>query len=75
MRCYFMRDGHIVDVELIPGLTDEQAIEKGHALFKAHNLKLDGFEIWDLKRVVIQHPPPEAESTAEIIPISSHRPG
>jgi hypothetical protein len=66
-----MRDGHIFDVELLPGLTDEQAIAKGHELFKARKDKLDGFEIWDMARVVVQHPPPE---TTEIYPVSSDRP-
>jgi hypothetical protein len=73
MGCYFMRGGHIFDVELLPGLTDEQAIEKGHELFKARKDKLDGFEIWDLTRVVIQHPPPEAKPT-EVISTYSKRP-
>jgi hypothetical protein len=74
MRCFFMRGGHIVDVELIPGLTDEQAIEKCHALFKERKDRLDGFEIWDQKRVVVQHPAPEAEPSAEIISIFSRKP-
>jgi hypothetical protein len=28
MRCFFMRHGRIADVELLPGLTDAQAVEK-----------------------------------------------
>jgi hypothetical protein len=55
MRCYFMRKGHIVGVEALPGLTDQEAIAKGHELFAAQkNVPLDGFEIWDMARVVIQ---------------------
>jgi hypothetical protein len=57
MRCYFLRNGHIFEVEPLPGLTDEQAIEKGHALFEAREDQLDGFEIWDMARVVLRHPP------------------
>jgi hypothetical protein len=57
MRCYFIRKGRIIAVEPIPGLTDEQAIEKGHALFKERKHLVDGFEIWDLARMVVQHPP------------------
>jgi hypothetical protein len=57
MRCYFLRNGHIFEVEPLPGLTDEQAIEKGHALFEAREDQLDGFEIWDMARMVLQHPP------------------
>jgi hypothetical protein len=47
MRCYFLRNGHIFEVEPLPG-ADEQAIEKGHALFEAREDQLDGFEIWDI---------------------------
>jgi hypothetical protein len=74
MRCYFMRGGHIVGVEAIPGLSDQEAIAKGHELFAAQkNVPLDGFEIWDLARVVVQW---EANKpSAQIIPISSRRSG
>jgi hypothetical protein len=59
MRCYFMRAGHIVAVELIPGLTDEQAIEKGHTLFAARKKtdRYEAFEVWDRTRMLIQYPP------------------
>jgi hypothetical protein len=70
MRCYFMRDGHIVDVEGLPGLSDADAIARGRELFEKRKARADGFEIWDMARVVIQCPPPK---TAEIIPISSKR--
>jgi hypothetical protein len=70
MRCYFMRDGHIVGVEALPGLSDADAIARGRELFKERKAPTDGFEIWDMARVVIQCPPPK---TAEIIPISSRR--
>jgi hypothetical protein len=33
MRCYFMRGGHIVDVQELPGLSNEEATAKAHALF------------------------------------------
>jgi hypothetical protein len=37
MLCYFLRDGHIAGVEMLPlGLSDQDAIYEGsHAVFKA----------------------------------------
>ena len=36
MLCYFLRDGHIPGVEIMPlGLSDEDAIARAHIL-KAH---------------------------------------
>jgi hypothetical protein len=67
MRCYFMRNGHIVDVESLPGLSDEQAIERGHEMFAVRkNERFDGFEVWDMARVVIQYPPPEIAPDTQI---------
>jgi hypothetical protein len=63
MRCYFMRKGHIAGVEAIPGLPDDETIKQAWALFeekqKSHGY--DGFEVWDLARVVFQYPPPTDE--------------
>jgi hypothetical protein len=70
MRCYFMQDGHIVGVEALPGLSDAEAIDRGRELFQERRGPADGFEIWDMARVVIQCPPVK---TVEIIPISSRR--
>lgn len=53
-----MRGGHIVGVEALPGLSDQEAIDKGHELFKAREERLDGFEVWDMARVLVQWPPP-----------------
>jgi hypothetical protein len=73
MRCYFLRKGHIVAVEPIPGVADEQAIERGHSLFKAREEQLDGFEIWDLARVVLQHSPPQEQSRPKVFAFYSKR--
>jgi hypothetical protein len=32
MPCYSMRGGHIASVEELPGLTDDEALAKAHAL-------------------------------------------
>ena len=47
MRCYFMRGGHIEAVEELPGLSDEEAIAKAHALFSERRQLFEGFELWD----------------------------
>jgi hypothetical protein len=52
MRCYFIRNGHIVGFEEIIGLTDEEAILRGYALFEARTDNIDAFEIWELDRFV-----------------------
>jgi hypothetical protein len=59
MRCFFMRKGHIAAVETLAGLSDEEAIKKSHELFAARAKEFDGFEVWELTRMVIQHPPPD----------------
>lgn len=60
MRCYFLRRGHIVAVEELPGLSDEQAVEKARCLFAARRgvYDLEGFEVWKRTQVVFQHPTP-----------------
>jgi hypothetical protein len=77
MRCYFMRDGHIAGVEEMPGLSDEEAIEKGRQMFEARKARFayDGFEVWKLAQVLTQYPAPtEAqEPAAEGIYLSSRR--
>jgi hypothetical protein len=64
MRCYFMRGGHIVDVQELPGLSNEEATAKAHALFLERKHLFGGFELWDRTRLVIKYsapsPPPIA---------------
>jgi hypothetical protein len=57
MRCYFMRAGHIEAVEILEGLTDEEAIEKARSLFTERAREFDGFELWDRARVVLRWKP------------------
>ena len=58
MRCYFMRGGHIADVEEVTGISDEQAIAKAHTLFSEHKRLFEGFELWDCARFMISHREP-----------------
>jgi hypothetical protein len=62
VRFYFMRNGHIASVEELPGLSDEEAIAKGHALFLERRHLYEGFEVWDRTRFLFRYP------TSEITP-------
>jgi hypothetical protein len=61
VRCYFMRGGHIRAVEEMPGLSDEEAVAKGHQMLVERRTMFEGFEVWDRSRMVIQYPPIEEE--------------
>ena len=62
MRCYFMRGGHIVAVEELFGLSEEEATAKAHALFSERKHLFEGFELWDHARFLEQaHPGPGAD--------------
>jgi hypothetical protein len=60
MRCYFMRGGHIAGVEAIPGLPDDETVRRTRELFeeRRQSFAYDGFEVWDLARMVFQYPAP-----------------
>ncbi len=60
MRCFFLRAGHIVGVEMLTELSDQDAIATAHLLFSERRTKFDGFEVWDGARIVIRHPDPLA---------------
>jgi hypothetical protein len=52
MRCFFIRDGRIVSVEELLGLTDIEAVQKARSLFAERSEPVDGYEVWDLARMV-----------------------
>ncbi|HXS05550.1 MAG TPA: hypothetical protein VN723_02075 [Rhizomicrobium sp.] len=58
MRCYFMREGHIVSVEFLDSQDDAGRIAQSKKLFdsKAKSLDADGFEVWDGARFVYRFP-------------------
>ncbi len=59
MCCFFVRDGKIVDFEMLPpGLSDEDAIGLAHVLFSGRRGPFDGFEVWDGARLVFKHSKP-----------------
>jgi hypothetical protein len=56
MRCFFLKNGHIVSVELLPGLTDKEAVAKSHRLFaEAPAGRFDGFEVWEKERHIMRY--------------------
>jgi hypothetical protein len=57
VRCYFIRRGHIVDVEILSGLTDAEAVAKARLLFSEHAGPIEGFELWDRARLLLRHHP------------------
>ena len=69
MRCYFMRAGHIEAVEELPGLSDQEAIAKAHALFSERKQHFEGFELWDRARVLIRHPLSAAPNNVVVWPL------
>jgi hypothetical protein len=53
MLCYFLRDGHVAGVEMLPlGLSDEDAITRANTLSSKRAGPFDGFEVWDHARFV-----------------------
>jgi hypothetical protein len=69
MRCYFMRGGRIEAIEELPGLSDEQAVAKSHALFAERKHKFEGFELWNRTRVIIRHPDAAALNNVAVWPL------
>jgi hypothetical protein len=62
--CYFLRDGHIAGVEMLPlGLSDEDAITRAHTLSSKRKGPFDGFEVWERARLVWL--PTSAETVAQ----------
>ncbi len=57
MRCYFLRGGHIVAVEELTGLSDEEVIVEAQALFSEREKSVETLEVWDQTRVIFRHPP------------------
>jgi hypothetical protein len=66
MRCFFLRDGHIAAVELLPqGLDDAEAVERSRQMFeeRTRESRYEGFEVWDMARVVAQFLPPQVSES------------
>lgn len=59
MRCYFMHDGRIENVEMLREGPDDDLIRQAKALFRQHVAlrEYDGFEVWSGKRFVYREPP------------------
>lgn len=63
MRCYFIRNDHVVGVDMLPPeLSDQDAIAEAHRLSAKRKGPIDGFEVWDGARLVIKHSAQSAPS-------------
>jgi hypothetical protein len=57
MLCYFLRDGHLAGVEMLPlGLSDESAIAKAAGRLAKRNGPFTALEVWDGARLVLRAP-------------------
>jgi hypothetical protein len=57
LRCYFLKDGQIVDVAILANdLSDREAAAEARSLFLARAGEVDGFEVWDDVREVVRYP-------------------
>ncbi len=59
MRCYFMRKGNIVGVEILPDdISDADAVERAKQLFEEQRQqgRYEGFELWDRARFIHRWP-------------------
>jgi hypothetical protein len=50
MICYFIKNGRIAAVEEFPGLSAEEALERGQSIFEQNSEGYDGFEVRDGNR-------------------------
>jgi hypothetical protein len=58
-----MRDGHIVAVEELFGLTEEEAVITAHKLYLERGSSYEGFEVWDRTRFLLKHPSPDVDGS------------
>ncbi len=58
MRCYFIIDGRIGDVEFLKEASDEGLITQARELFdlKGKPRGAEGFEVWDGPRFLYRYP-------------------
>jgi hypothetical protein len=55
MKCYFMRGGNIVGVEMLPPeLSEQDVIARARTLSSKRKGPIDGLEVWDSGRLVIR---------------------
>ena len=67
MQCYFLRDGRLAGVEMLPpGFSDGDAIARARILSCKRKGPPDGLEVWDHGRMVFRHLDPYAETLAPI---------
>jgi hypothetical protein len=57
VRCYFMRKGQFVAVEVLTDASDTAAVKQAEEQFTNRSEEsFSGFEVWDRARLVHRHP-------------------
>jgi hypothetical protein len=58
MRCFFLKGGHIIAVQLLNADTDDGLVDQAKAAFYANGGRsaADGYEVWDGKRFIFRFP-------------------
>lgn len=58
MRCYLLKGGHIVAVEMLEDSDDATCLKQAEELFalKGGHLEAEGYEVWDGRRFVFRFP-------------------
>lgn len=58
LRCFFIKDGHIVAVEFLTSTDDSARVAEARRLFEKLGRQhgADGFEVWDRGRFVARFP-------------------
>jgi hypothetical protein len=66
MRCYFVQSGHYAAVEVLDvDVSDAEVIQQAKTLFREHQGRFEGFEVWDLARHVYSFPEGETRSSPD----------
>lgn len=58
VRCYFLKDRHIISMELLKATDDAERVEEARKLFETTGKSkgADAFEVWDRKRFIYRYP-------------------
>ena len=52
MRCFFMRAGHVAEVEMLTGLSRPRIAKAQKLFFLERPGEFEGFEVWDRIRAL-----------------------
>lgn len=60
-RCYCLKNGRIVGVDVLNAANDDEAIALGNDAFKQRNGRCEGIEVWQGSRFVYRTGPGASE--------------